>query len=75
MKDLITEEIEVFYDNDEQLSYEQIIINDECDYVELFVDDFFVGNCEVWFDAEMDSREYIILNYSIVYLDSIKLKE
>ena len=75
MKDLITEEMEVFYDNDEQLSYEQIIINDECDYVELFVDDFFVGNCEVWLDAEMDSREYIILNYSIVYLDSIKLKE
>jgi hypothetical protein len=74
MRNLITEEFEVDYTNDNQLSYEQIIINDECDYVELYVDDFYIGDCEVWLDAEMDSREYIVLNYTIVYLDTITLK-
>ena len=74
MRNLITEEDEVIYTNENQLSYEQIIINDECDFVELYVDDFYIGDCEVWLDAEMDSREYIILNYSIVYLDTINLK-
>ena len=74
MYDLITEETEVFYTSDEQLSYEQIIENDECDYVELYIDDFYIGVCEVWLDAEMDYRQYIILNYNIVYLDSIKLQ-
>jgi hypothetical protein len=74
MRNLITEEFEVDYTNDNQLSYEQIIINDECDYVELYVDDFYIGDCEVWLDAEMDSREYIVLNYTIVYLDTIKLR-
>jgi hypothetical protein len=38
------------------------------------VDDFYIGDCEVWLDAEMDSREYIVLNYTIVYLDTITLK-
>ena len=74
MRNLITEEFEVDYTNDNQLSYEQIIINDECDYVELYVDDFYIGDCEVWLDSEMDSREYIVLNYTIVYLDTITLK-
>ncbi len=74
MRNLITEEDEVCYTNDNQLSYEQIIENDECDYVELYIDDCYIGDCEVWLDGEMDSREYIILNYSIVYLDTIILK-
>lgn len=74
MRNLITEEDEVIYTNENQLSYEQIIINDECDFIELYVDDFYIGDCEVWLDAEMDSREYIILNYTIVYLDTINLK-
>jgi len=74
MRNLITEEDEVDYTNDNQLSYEQIIENDECDYVELYVDDFYIGDCEVWLDSEMDSREYIILNYTIVYLDTIELR-
>jgi hypothetical protein len=72
--ELISEETEVFYSNDEQLSYEQIIINDECDYVNLYVDDFYIGYCEIWLDSEMDFREYIILNYTIVYLDTIKMR-
>jgi hypothetical protein len=70
MYDLINEFDEVEYTNDEQLSYE--LYKD--DYIELYVDDFYIGLCEVWLDAEMDSREYIILNYNIVYLDAIKLQ-
>lgn len=30
-----------------------------------------VGKCKVWQDAEMNKREYIILNNEIVYLDTI----
>ncbi len=70
MYDLINEFDEVEYTNDEQLSYQ--LYGD--DYIELYVDDFYIGICEIWLDAEMDYREYIILNYTIVYLDSITLK-
>lgn len=69
LHDLITEETEVFYTNDEQLSYQ--LYGD--DYVELYIDDFYIGLCEVWLDTEMDYRQYIILNYTIVYLDRIRL--
>lgn len=70
MYDLINEFDEVEYTNDEQLSYQ--LYGD--DYIELYVDDFYIGICEIWLDAEMDYRQYIILNYTIVYLDSITLK-
>ena len=69
MYDLINEFDEVEYTNDEQLSYQ--LYKD--DYIELYVDDFYIGLCEVWLDVEMDYRQYIILNYTIVYLDAIKL--
>jgi hypothetical protein len=70
MYDLINEFDEVEFTNYEQLSYE---LYDD-DYIELYVDDFYIGICEVWLDAEMDYRQYIILNYEIIYLDSITLK-
>lgn len=69
LHDLITEETEVFYTNDEQLSYQ--LYGD--DYVELYIDDFYIGLCEIWLDAEMDYSQYIVLNYTIVYLDRIRL--
>jgi len=69
LHDLITEETEVFYTSDEQLSYQ--LYGD--DYVELYIDNFYIGLCEVWLDTEMDYRQYIILNYTIVYLDKIRL--
>lgn len=71
LHELITEETEVFYTNDEQLTYE--FYSSDYDYIELYIDDFYIGVCEVWLDAEMDYRQYIILNYTIVYLDTIKL--
>jgi hypothetical protein len=70
MYDLITEEDEVVYNSEQDLSYQLY----EEDYIELYVDDFYVGKCEIWYDAEMDYRHYIILNYIIIYLDSINLK-
>jgi hypothetical protein len=70
MYDLINEFDEVEYTNDEQLSYQLY----EDDYIELYVDDFYIGVCEVWLDAEMNYRKYIILNYTILYLDVINLK-
>ena len=70
MNNLITEVDEVDYTNDEQLSYEPMLEG----FVELYVDDFYIGDCEVWLDAEMDSRQYITLNYTIVYLDTITLR-
>lgn len=70
MYDLINEFDEVEFTNYEQLSYE--LYGD--DYIELYVDDFYIGICEIWLDAEMDYRQYIILNYEIIYLDSITLK-
>ena len=51
-----------------------VYMNGSTDYIELYVDDFYVGKCEIWYDAEMDYRHYIILNYIIIYLDSINLK-
>lgn len=62
---LIDEEWEVEYQSETDLSYEPYIDG----YVELYVDDFFEGVCQVWYDSEMDNREYIILNYTIIYLD------
>ncbi len=72
MHELITEEVEVFYNTDKQLSYE--FYNTDYDYIELYIDDFYIGICEVWLDIEMDYRQYTILNYTIVYLDTITLK-
>jgi hypothetical protein len=62
---LIDEEWEVEYQSETDLSYEPYIDG----YVELYVDGFFEGVCQVWYDNEMDGREYIILNYNIIYLD------
>jgi len=66
---LITEEDSVEYTKDSDLSYEN-----KGELVELFVEDFYVGDVKVYLDSEMDSREYICLNYTIVYLDELKTK-
>ena len=64
---MITEETEVQFTRYEQLSYYD---NDEPE-VTLFIDDIPVGQIKVWQDSEMDNREYICLNYEVVYLDSL----
>jgi hypothetical protein len=42
------------------------------DYIELYLDLQLVGEVEVWTDTGNGSKEYIIINSEIVYLDSIK---
>lgn len=63
----ITEEDHVEFDKYDQLSYQ-----DKNELIELFVDDFYIGDMEVWGDSEMDGREYICINYEIIYLDTLK---
>ncbi len=65
---LIEEYTEVVFTKYEQLSYKD---NEET-YVELYVDDKLIGEIEVWKDSEEDNREYICINYTIVYLDTLK---
>ena len=67
---LIEEHTELVFNKYEQLSY-----NDkEETYVELFIDNELVGEIEVWVDSEVDDREYICVNYEIIYLDELKTK-
>jgi hypothetical protein len=64
---MITEETEVQFTRYEQLSYYD---NDEPE-VTLFIDEVPVGVVKVWQDSEMSGREYICLNYEVVYLDCL----
>lgn len=69
-KKLIMEEDVVTFAEYKQLSY-----YDEPEpepEVMLFVDDKFIGYIKVWLDSEEHGREYICLNYEIVYLDTIR---
>jgi hypothetical protein len=59
-------------DHIEFTKYEQLTYLDEGEpEVTLYVDDRAVGNIKVWRDSEMDNREYICINYEIVYLDEL----
>lgn len=64
----ITEETDVAYSSESNLSY----YDDGQDTVALFDQGDYLGDCQVWQDSEMDFREYVILNYTIIYLDTIK---
>ena len=60
-------------DHVEFTKYEQLTYRDEGEpEVTLYVDDRVVGNIKVWQDSEMQGREYICVNYEIVYLDTLK---
>ena len=67
-KKIISEETEVDFKDYSQLSYKD---TDEPS-IELFVDGVSQGWAKVWLDSEMDNREYICLNYEIIYLDTLK---
>jgi hypothetical protein len=64
---LITNEVEIEYFDLRELTYEW----KSTWFVELFVNDFYTGDCEVYLDEEMCNRPYIELNYEIIYLDWI----
>ena len=64
---LITEETEVKFEKYTDLSY----LDDGEPEITLFNKDMIVGYIKVWKDTEQDGREYICLNYEVVYLDTI----
>lgn len=68
MNKIIEEETEVKYQNLDELSY----MNFGDDMVALYLNKEFEGDIKVWKDSEMDGREYICINYEIIYLDTIK---
>jgi len=68
MNKIIEEETEVKYQNLDDLSY----IDFGEDMIALYVNKQFEGDIKVWKDSEMDGREYICINYEIIYLDTIK---
>ena len=67
MKRKIKEETEVKFTQYDQLSY----LDEGEPEVTLYVDDRVVGYIKVWKDSEQDGREYICINYEIVYLDTL----
>lgn len=68
-KKRIEEDDKVFFSEYSQLSYK----DEEKEYVTLYVDNKPVGDIKVWKDSEMEGREYICVNYEIIYLDTIKV--
>lgn len=64
----IEEEDEVEFINYDELSYE----DKDGEDVELYCNDEHIGHIKVWLDSEMDNREYVCINYTIVYLDTLK---
>jgi len=68
MNKIIEEETEVKYQNLDELSY----MDFGEDMISLYLNKEFEGDIKVWKDSEMDGREYICINYEIIYLDTIK---
>ncbi len=68
MNNIIHEEYEVEFRDYSQLSYNDL----DAEEVQLFVDDKLIGLIEVYTDKENGNREYVCINYEIVYLDTIK---
>lgn len=70
---IINEEDEVEYENEDDLSYYDDD-NDFCgrDCVAVFNKGNYVGDFVVWLDSEMGQREYILINYNLFYLDTMK---
>jgi len=64
---IIDEDTEIVFTKYEQLTYTNDGVN-----VNLFIDGLLAGQMKVWLDSEMDEREYITVNHTIVYLDTLK---
>jgi len=65
---LLTEETPIDFKAYSELGY--IDLQDL--HIELYVGDKYIGELEVFGDSLMDDREYVCINYEIVYLDSIR---
>ena len=64
------------FDDELQLEfkdYNQLYYYDsKTDYIDLYNKGEFVGYVIVYTDVENEKREYIIINYEIVYLDTLE---
>ena len=65
----LTEESQIDYKDLSELHYYET----GTDYVDLYVKDMYVGEIEVFTDRENEEREYVCINYEMVYLDTIEL--
>jgi hypothetical protein len=63
----ITEETEVKFEKYTDLSY----LDEGEPEITLFNKDMIAGKIKVWKDTEQEGREYICLNYEIIYLDTL----
>lgn len=66
---IIDEDTHIVFDNYDQLFYEDAI--DDKENVVLYIDGLEAGKMKVWCDSEMDDREYITVNHTILYLDTL----
>lgn len=64
---IITEDTPVDYVSEKQLTF----YDDQEKYITLYISEILIGKCKVWLDSEMHDREYITLNHTIIYLDTI----
>jgi hypothetical protein len=53
-------------------SYDQLSYEDNDSLVGIFLDDKPMGLCEVFTDRENEKREYVCINYEMIYLDTLK---
>jgi hypothetical protein len=63
----ITEETDIEFKNYDDVSYKDTGEDD----VMLFINGVPQGTIEVWTDRGNSGREYIIINYEMIYLDTI----
>ena len=68
MGKILSEEDNISYKELKDLSY----YDSGTDNVDLYVKGDFIGEIKVWLDSEQDDREYIIINYEIIHLDTIQ---
>jgi hypothetical protein len=64
-----SDEFSLDFKSYDQLSYED---DGQSAYVKVYLDDEPVAFCKVYNDRENESREYICINYEILYLDTLK---
>jgi len=65
---IIDEDTEIVFEKYEQLSYKDT----DGENIVLYIDELEAGEMKVWLDSEMDGREYLTINHTIVYLDTLK---
>lgn len=67
----IKEETHIEFKNYKDLSY----YDDGNPKVKLCINDKPIGYAKVWKDSEQLNREYILINYEVLYLDTITLNK